>query len=107
MAKLCPSSLCNHENPDQRFVCGKCGMDLDKDRTETKGRDILFEVFKELGEITTLKPELKEHLDKMTREDFDRAIEKRVGTVFMIMLEMVAKENATKKMFKHSRNERN
>ena len=96
MAKLCPSSLCNHENPDRSFVCGKCGMDLDKDRTETKGRDILFEVFKEIGETSRLTPEQKDMLSKMTREDFDRAIEKRVGTVFMIIMEMVVKEGGKK-----------
>lgn len=85
MVKVCPSTLCNHENPDSNNCCEKCGLDLNQDELEVKGRDILFEVFKSVGsETKILKEEERKLFEQLDRKMFDHIIEKNVGKVFMI-----------------------
>jgi hypothetical protein len=85
MVKICPSTLCNHENPDSNNYCEKCGIDLSQDEQEVKGRDILFGVFKSLGsETTILKEEEKKLFEQLDRKMFDHIIEKNVGKIFLI-----------------------
>ena len=85
MVKVCPSTLCNHENPDSNNYCEKCGIDLSQDKQEVKGRDILFGIFKSLGsETKILKEEERKLFEQLDRKMFDHIIEKLVGSIFML-----------------------
>jgi len=85
MVKVCPSTLCNHENTDSNNYCEKCGIDLNQDEQEVKGRDILFGVFKSLGsETKILKEEERKLFEQLDRKMFDHIIEKNVGKIFML-----------------------
>jgi hypothetical protein len=93
MVKVCPSDLCKHENPDSNNYCEKCGIDLNMDKKEVKGRDILFETFKSLGSETKILTEEERELFKnLDRKMFDHIIEKMVGSIFMITKDLYSED---------------
>jgi len=90
MVKVCPSDLCKHENLDKNNYCEKCGIDLSQDKTEVKGRDELFRLFKSIDSPKTFTGEQKKMFENLSREDFDWAIEKNVGKIYMLLINAYA-----------------
>jgi len=90
MVKLCPSELCKHENPDKNNYCEKCGIDLSQDKMEVKGRDELFRLFKSIDPPKTFTEEQKKMFEILSRKDFDWAIEKNVGKIYMMLINAYA-----------------
>jgi hypothetical protein len=86
MVKICPSELCKHENPDKNNYCEKCGIDLSQDRMEVQGRDDLFRLFKSTEPPKTFTEEEKKMFESLSRRDFDLAIEKHVGKIYMLLI---------------------
>ncbi len=90
MSRICPSKLCNHENPDSSYICGKCGLRLDMNRMEVEGRDKLYtvmkEVVKEIGPKTGFPQQDLDMMQGMSRKDFDEIVGNHVGQIFMVIL---------------------
>ena len=90
MVKVCPSKLCNQENPDGNIYCNKCGLELKQNKMEAEGRDELFKLFKEVGAPKSFTEEQKKLFEEMTRKDFDRAIERHVGMIYVLLMRAFA-----------------
>jgi len=90
MVKVCPSELCKQENPDKNNYCEKCGINLSQDKTEVKGRDELFRLFKSIDPPKTFTEEQKKMFENLSRKDFDWAIEKNVDKIYMLLINAYA-----------------
>lgn len=92
MVKVCPSTLCNHENPDSNNFCEKCDIDLSMDKMEVQGRDDLFRLFKSIESPKTFTEEQKKMFEELSRKDFYCAIEKHVGKIYMLLINACAEK---------------
>lgn len=98
----CPSKYCNYDNPEGARYCSGCSLDLNLPKDEIEGRDEIYRLFmlvteEAKNENPKLYKEMKEYFGDIKIGVFHSCIEKIVGRLFLITLDVTTNTKGNKK----------